>query len=106
MHQFCGCLDLDGSSGPDAFKSNVARLRSAFPDLHFTVHEIISENRRISLYWTREETHRGVFIDIPPTGKRVHQEGIVFFRFDAGKLVEAKPVFDLLGLLQQLGVRP
>lgn len=96
----------DGSSGPDAFKSNVAQLRSAFPDLHFTVHEIICENNRLALYWTWEGTQRGIFINIPPTGKRVHQEGMVFYRFNAGQVVEAKAVFDRLGVLQQLGVPP
>lgn len=96
----------DGGAGPEGFKANALRLRAGFPDVHFTVHQLIAENERVALYWTWEGTHRGIFANVPPTGKRVRQEGMVIYRFEAGQVVEAKLVFDRLGVFQQLGAQP
>jgi predicted ester cyclase len=43
---------------------------------------------------------------IPPTGKRVAIRGIDILRIAGGKIVEIWANFDLLGMLQQLGVVP
>lgn len=94
------------ATGPEGFKANVSRLRTGFPDIHFTVHDVVAENDRVALYWTWDGTHRGSFVSIPPTGRRVHNEGLVLYRFEGGKIVEAKLIIDRMALLQQLGARP
>lgn len=96
----------DGDSSPAGFKANAARLLTAFPDIHFTVHDLIAENDRVAVYWTWEGTQRGFFNNIPPTERRVRQEGMVIYRLENGKVTEARPIFDRMGVLQQLGVLP
>lgn len=96
----------EGGTGPEGFKANTARLRAGFPDVHFTIHDLIAEDERVAVYWAWEGTHRGTFANIPATGKRVQQEGMVMYRFAAGKVISARLIFDRLGVFQQLGVLP
>ena len=96
----------DGGIGLEGFKANATRLRTGFPDVHFTVHDLIAENECVALYWTWEGTHRGTFANIPATGKRIRQEGMVMYQFEAGKVVASKLIFDSLGVFQQLGTLP
>jgi predicted ester cyclase len=52
-------------------------------------------------------THRGEFMGIPPTGKRVDVQLIDIMGFDDDGLVcEHWGVADMLSLMQQLGVVP
>lgn len=94
------------AAGPEGFKENVRRLRTAFPDLHFSIEDMIGENDRVAVYWKWEGTHRGAFANIPPTGKRVRQEGMVLYQFAQGKAVKAQAQFDRLAVFQQLGANP
>lgn len=96
----------EGGIGPEGFKANAARLRGGFPDVQFTIHDLIAENDRVAVYWAWEGTHRGTFANISATGKRVRQEGMVMYRFAAGKVVSARLIFDRLGVFQQLGAAP
>jgi len=96
----------DGGHGPAGFKANLSRLRTGFPDVHFTIHDLLAEGDGVAVYWTWEATHRGPFAGILATNKSVHQEGMVMYRFRAGKAVAAKVIFDRLGVFQQLGRMP
>jgi predicted ester cyclase len=51
-------------------------------------------------------THRGVFLNVPPTGRRVAIAGIDMFRVRDGALVEAWVSSDVFGLVQQIGGMP
>ncbi len=96
----------NGGFGPEAFKRNAAPLLAGFPDIQFTVQDVITQDDRVAVHWTWEGTHRGSFNNIPPTGKRVRHEGMVMYRLAGGQVLEAKPVFDRLSVLQQLGAAP
>ena len=97
-------LGSGGGSGLDGFKANATRLLTGFPDVQFTIRDLIAENDRVAVYWTWEGTHRGIFANIPPTGKRVQQEGMVAYRLEGGKVMDARVIFDRLGVFQQLGM--
>jgi predicted ester cyclase len=51
-------------------------------------------------------THRGEFLGIPGSGRRVTIQAVESYRLDGGKLAEQWVVMDALGLLQQLGAVP
>jgi len=95
-----------GGTGPDGYRATVKHLLAGFPDVQFTVHNLVAENDHVAVYWTWDGTHRGPFAGVPPTGKRVHQEGMVLYRFESGKVAEAKVLFDRLGVFQQLSAFP
>ena len=41
----------------------------------------------------------------PPSNKQVKLNGMIFFRFEAGKIVERWEIVDLLAAIKQLDVR-
>ncbi len=92
--------------GPAGLRQMVTMLRTAFPDIHFGVAELIAEGDTVAARTTLRGTHTGPFMGIPPTGRRVVQEQIHILRFADGKAVEHRAVRDDLGMLQQLGVVP
>ena len=90
----------------DDLKAVATMIRSAFPDWHSTVEEMLVEGDRVAERWTGRGTHRGEFQGIPPTGKSVAVPGVVFYRIADGKIAEFRGQFDRLSLMQQLGVVP
>ena len=95
------------AAGAEGFKQFVMLYRGAFPDLRFTLDDVIAEGDQVVTRWTTHATHTGPLMNIPPTGKQTTVTGITIGRFDAnGKAAEAWATFDQLGLLQQLGVIP
>ena len=91
---------------PEYVKQFVGMYRTAFPDGHTTVEDVISEGDRVVYRWTFRGTHRGELMEIPPTERQVTITGITIDRISDGKIEEEWNLFDQLGLLQQLGVAP
>ena len=77
-------------------------LRSAFPDIRFSLDQILVEDERLALRVTARGTHQGLFMGIPATGKQVVFGGMTFIHFRNGKLAERWDITDLPGLMQQL----
>jgi steroid delta-isomerase-like uncharacterized protein len=92
--------------GTEALKQFVTMYRTAFPDFHVIVEDEIAEGDMVVIRWTASGTHKGEFMDIPPTGKQIKITGISLGCIASGKLVETWTNFDALGMLQQLGVIP
>ena len=79
------------------------KLRGAFPDIRFTIEEIVSERDIVALRWTARMTHRGPHLGFAPTDAAVTVGGMGFARVRNGQVVEAWNSWDMMGLLQQLG---
>jgi len=92
--------------GPEGFKQFIYMMRTAFPDLHITIDDMIAEGDRVATRETLRGTHKGDFMGIAATGKQVTFTGMVFVHFVGGKEVEAWGSMDQLGMMQQLGVVP
>lgn len=90
--------------GPAPYKRTVEMFRSAFPDLHQEIEDVVAEGDTVAVRVTMTATHRGTFLGVAPTGRRVRYEGMDFLRFREGKMVEHWTATDDLGLMQQLGV--
>jgi steroid delta-isomerase-like uncharacterized protein len=91
---------------PEDLKAVANMMRSAFPDWHATVEELLVEGDRVVERWTGRGTHQGAFQGIPPTGKQVAVPGAVFYRLRDGKITEFRGQFNMMSLMQQLGVIP
>ncbi len=92
--------------GPEAVKRNVAAFRRAFPDLAWTVEDVIAEGDRVALRLTMRGTHLGKFRGIPATGRRVTMQEMVFWRVVDGHLHTIWSQGDALGLRIQIGALP
>ena len=93
----------DGTRGPAAFRATVAGLRTGFPDIRFTVEDLIAEGDRVAVRWSWQATHDGPFRGNAPTHKRVTNTGIVIYQFRDGKVIKNWLETDRLGALQQIG---
>jgi steroid delta-isomerase-like uncharacterized protein len=92
--------------GPAGLRGMVTMLRTAFPDFHIEVAELIAEGDKVVARTTLHGTHTGPFMGIAPTGRRFEQEQIHIFRFADGKAIEHRAVRDDFSMMQQLGVIP
>ena len=95
---------LEGDKDPDAFRRYVVALRSAFPDMHFKVEDLVAEGDKVVVRCTVTGTHKGEFIGIPATDKSFRIPGTSIIRIAGGKVVEIWPFWDRLNLLKQVGV--
>lgn len=66
----------------------VATLRTAYPDLRFTVDDLVAEADRVAIRWTMRGTNTGPMLGQPPSVQPVHQTAIVIFRIEDGKIAE------------------
>lgn len=89
-------------TGPDALRAVGRMLRAGFPDLHFTLDDVVAENDRVAVRWTMTGTHAGQYLGTPPTGRRIELHAIVIFRLAKGRLAELWPQVDDTGLERQL----
>jgi len=94
------------AKGPEGFKQMVTMYRTAFPDLHVTIEDMVAEGDKVVSRFTLRGTHKGEYMGIAPTGKKVTITGILITRWVGGKEVEASGVADTLTMMQQLGVVP
>jgi steroid delta-isomerase-like uncharacterized protein len=81
-------------------------MRSAFPDLHFSVEEQLTEGNKVLTRFEWTGTHRGAFIGIPPSGRPVKVWGMVIDRIEDGRIKDTRILMDMLGLMIQLGAFP
>lgn len=92
--------------GRRGYKASVMMIRTAFPDIHFTLDQILSEGDRVAIRLTGRGTHKGSFMGIQPTEKQVSFGGMTFIRIQDGMVAERWGISDMPGLMQQLGVGP
>jgi predicted ester cyclase len=92
--------------GPESMRGLATMLRTAFPDLHFTIEELVAEGDTVAGRLTMSGTHRGPLMGMPPTGRSARQDHMHFVRFQNGKTIEHWGVRDEMGMMQQLGVIP
>lgn len=99
--------EFPGSSpGREGAKEFFAMLRTAFPDLRFTVEDMLAEGDRVAVRLTLQGTHQGPFLDMGPTGRPLKVQGIDILRLAGGQLAEHWGVTDQMSMMQQLGAIP
>jgi steroid delta-isomerase-like uncharacterized protein len=92
--------------GREGLKAVLAMMRTAFPDIHWVVEEMVAEGDRVVTRFTWTGTHRGEFLGVPATGRSVSVKGVVIDQLAGGKMSNSRMLMDSLGMLQQLGVVP
>jgi len=92
-----------GTNFATHLKAVITMLRTAFPDLHFEIHDMLAEGELVAFRSTMTGTHRGPFQGLPPTGKQVSVAHMHFVHFVNGKTSDLWHVWDIAGLMRQLG---
>ena len=92
--------------GLEGLKKVLRGIRTAFPDIHWTVEEQIAEGDKVVTRFEWTGTHRGTFLGVPATGRSVKVWGVVTDRLERGKIKDTRIIMDALGLMMQFGVFP
>jgi steroid delta-isomerase-like uncharacterized protein len=104
LDELCGpTFNIEGLGGVEAFKRFIPPYRKSFPDLHFTVEEVIAEGDKVAYRWTARGTHQGEYEGIAPTGKPITATGITILRIVDGKVVEDRAESNVPSLKEKLG---
>jgi predicted ester cyclase len=90
----------------EGFKQYVTSLRTAFPDLHYTIDDSIEAGDKFVTRLTVSGTMRGEFASMPPTGKHATWTEIHIVRVHDDLVVEHWGLVQELGMMVQLGVIP
>ena len=93
-------------AGAADFRASVADLISAFPDIHYTVLDLVAEGDRVAVRFQWTGTFNAPFRGFAPTQVVVTATGMAIFRFADGRIAGVELQTDRLGFLQQLGVVP
>lgn len=90
--------------GLAAYEQNLRQARTLFPNCFFTVDDVLTGGDKAAARWTMSATHTTTVAGVPPTGKKLMQQAVVFYRFENGKIAEVWAQMDRISLLRQLGV--
>jgi steroid delta-isomerase-like uncharacterized protein len=90
------------SCSPTATRAIAEHWIAGFPDYRFDIVHLIAEGDMVAALMPFSGTHRGPVLDLPPTGRAVRVNEMVFFRIKDGKIVEAWEQWDEYSMRQQL----
>lgn len=93
-------------TGIEGYRQFFTMWRTAFPDLHTDIYDLIVDGDKVAVRWTATGTHRAEYEGFPATGKRISFDAISLMRIENGKVVEEWVNQDTLGVVQQLAAIP
>lgn len=100
-----GLLDVvDETRGEFAEQSKrrIIAWRTAFPDFSTSIEQLIAEGDWVAFRLKHSGTHKGEFLGMAPTGRRVEFTSMVFNRVNNGVVVENWGLHDNDALRTQL----
>lgn len=77
-------------------------LKSAFPELKVEIQKQVAENDIVTTHKIFHTVHKGDFMGIPATGKKVTMEVMDIIRLENGKFVEHWNVLDWQNVIGQI----
>ena len=92
--------------GGKGYLSVVDFMRKSFSDIHWEIEDIISEDKKAAVSWICSGTHDGIFMGMPPSGKKFSFRCMNFYYFnDDGKIIKDVAAQGMAGLFEALGVK-
>ena len=95
-------LSAGQQPGRSGFIPVVQYFRSAFPDLHHSIDDIVAEGDRVVVRGTLSGTQKGDFNGIPATNRKVTFRTIDIHQIKDGVIVETWHLEDIASLMSQL----
>lgn len=90
--------------GLQGLKDVLRQMQAAFPDMHWSVEEQLTDGDRVLTRFEWTGTHRGAFLGVPATGRPVKVWGMVIDRVQDGRIKDTRILMDTFGLMMQFGV--
>lgn len=92
--------------GAEGYLSVVSMMRESFPDVHWTLEDMVADERTVAVRWTCTGTFTGKapFAGVEPNGRSFSTSVMNFYSFDEdGKIVDDIAATGIAGILQ--GIR-
>src|SRR4051812_15606724 len=107
-NDYVGHDPISGDQDLSAVKEVIRQYRDAFPDLTFTVLDVVASGDKVAMRWTAEGTFENEFMGQAPTGEKGEPtEGISIDRFnDDGSMAETWNQWDTLGFMREIRMIP
>ncbi len=93
-------------SGPDDVRSYVETYQAAFPDVWYTVEDVVAEGDAVRVHWVATGTHESDLFGIEPSGESFSVEGLSAFRVEDGAIAEVWAQWDTLKMARELDAVP
>ncbi len=90
--------------GTRLLRKHLERYMSAFPDVVVECNRVVAVEDAVAMTWQAKATHRGTFMRIPPTGRRVSMRGVTLLTIVGGKVTTSERIWDVAGLLRGMGL--
>ena len=92
--------------GPKGYLMIIAMMRIGFPDIQWTIEDIITEKDKAAVRFTMKGIHQGIFFGVPATEKQIKVQAMNFYRLADDQIIEEFGQPDMFGLLTQIGAIP
>ena len=99
-------FQADPLQGPKGYLAIIGMMRSGFPDIQWSIDEMIVEDDKVAIRFTMKGTHKGTFFGVPATEKPIAVSAMNFYRLSDNQIIEEVGQPDMLGLLTQIGAVP
>lgn len=96
-------VDHTNKVNRDGLKQLINMGFNAFPDWNEVIEDIIAEGDKVWVRISYTGTHKGQFMGLPPTGKKIISKAVDIYRVVDGKLAEYWNVTDNVDILKQTG---
>ena len=108
LHSQDGVLESPTAGGPVQGRRAIEQVYrawfTAFPDVKFSVEELLIDGDRVAQRLTTSGTDTGGFLNLPPTGKAFRVPLVLLCTLADNKIVHERRIYDFTGMLIQIGV--
>jgi predicted ester cyclase len=92
----------DEPCGLARYVSGLEDVVRAFPDYRWELRHMLVDAPIVAAHFSDTGTHRGEFLGVPATGRRVTTQEFAIYRIEDGRIAEVWVTADNLRLLSQL----
>ena len=96
-------IDHEKNIGREGLRQLISMGINAFPDWYENIEDIIAEGDKVWVLLTYTGTHKGEFMGLNSTGKKITSKAVDIYRVVNGKLAEYWNVTDNLNIFKQVG---
>jgi steroid delta-isomerase-like uncharacterized protein len=97
-------LPKEGIQGREAYRDYNQTLHEAFPDIEYTITDMLASDEVVMSEWTVTGTHDGEFSGIPPTGRTIEMHTMAKEVIEDEQIQEEWGYTDMNELMVQLGI--
>ena len=87
----------------ETLPGNIRSFHDGFPESSHRIDRQTVEGDWVTTLLTMSGVHKGEFMGVAPTGRRIEVQGINMHQIRDGKIVGGDTVVDMLSLMQQIG---